>query len=1095
MNKLTIPIGALLSLCLFHPLFAADNGLSSSILLAQADTQEQSQAASDSVEEVYVVGIRKSLQDAADIKRNAGNIVDAISAEDIGKLPDANVAEALRRVTGVQIGVDDTGTGTGFQVRGFSQNRVEINGRTLVSNGDTDARTNSFNTTSSTLFKSIEVIKTPTADMTEGAIGATVKLNTFRPFDFKGQKISAQAKLTSDSLADDDGYLVSGLFSDIYDTGLGEIGVTINASYEEKHRTTDNVLASWQPITGSQPNGLLPDYTVFRPRTINIEQKPFTFETSSLDFSTQWQLNDTTQIYAQLTYTEQSRQRDQSRMNLLLQGGQARLQPGFNLLSYSRPATGAEFVEPSPGVFEPATGDIERGILLGGRFVYPGTNNPARAAANQEFIDEEQLAYAVGAEFELSDTLFMQVEFANSTSDWYRDNVNTSYNPTLHNLVPGIPHPDLVWDFTTGTDLPTAVLDFTQVAAALNAKGVSTNADLLDPVIYTWNNFSGQLTDRNNGERSVKVDFDLDVDIGFFNSFEFGARLAERTVDRIQSRMSGAGWSPNMNGKNGNGGTGIYTNYWLNADGMGAANDGTGTNSFVALDLLNPGLTNGFFVPQGEILTGWSGNITRNWLQPTYNRALWNQIRDVHFPSRDYDPGPDGIACNNPAIHRNRDSGVPADPAVIMDLLVSGDQLARTYLGAGPNADPAFPECADDISAISGWFWNPNESYPYDIEEQTQALYFKANFDSELFGLPVTGNIGVRVVRTEIDAEGRLSEPVLNELGELEDVITTTFAKNDYNNVLPSANINFALRDDMALRFGAARSMARPDPGDLAPSLSIAQATTSGTQGNPDLKPLIATQADVSYEWYLSETNAFSAAVFYKDLADFLEEERFSRQATRDIDGDDLIDENDQLSIKRKFNSGDGTARGVELAYQTVFDFASWPTWAQGFGANINYTFTESSQDSGLNELTGEKLPLPDLSENSYNIILFYENYGFSFRAAFNKRDASYDQQTNGAADNEYFIIDQDKQARGITGNELFSALSATMPQWNGEAESLDISMDYQISPQFTVFLQGTNVTEEPEIKFVGGSMDDTRAKAVWRDAGSFYVLGVRMKL
>ena len=77
-------------------------------------------------DEIVVSGIRASLEDAASKKRAADQIEDVVSAEDIGKLPDQNVAEAMQRGTGVQIGRDDAGEGSGFQVRGLSQNRVEV---------------------------------------------------------------------------------------------------------------------------------------------------------------------------------------------------------------------------------------------------------------------------------------------------------------------------------------------------------------------------------------------------------------------------------------------------------------------------------------------------------------------------------------------------------------------------------------------------------------------------------------------------------------------------------------------------------------------------------------------------------------------------------------------------------------------------------------------------------------------------------------------------------------------------------------------------------------------------------------------------------
>ena len=94
------------------------------------------EAADSPVEEIVITGVKQSIQDAASIKRKASQIMDVISAEDIGQLPDNNIAEAMQRVTGVQISRGDTGEGDGFQVRGLSENRVEVNGRSMSSSGE-----------------------------------------------------------------------------------------------------------------------------------------------------------------------------------------------------------------------------------------------------------------------------------------------------------------------------------------------------------------------------------------------------------------------------------------------------------------------------------------------------------------------------------------------------------------------------------------------------------------------------------------------------------------------------------------------------------------------------------------------------------------------------------------------------------------------------------------------------------------------------------------------------------------------------------------------------------------------------------------------
>ena len=96
------------------------------IITPQSNTQDQSRNAS----EIIITGIRHSVESALDIKNNANTFKDAIAQENVGKLPDDNIADAMQRITGVQIRRNNLGEGAAIQVRGFSQNRVEINNKT-----------------------------------------------------------------------------------------------------------------------------------------------------------------------------------------------------------------------------------------------------------------------------------------------------------------------------------------------------------------------------------------------------------------------------------------------------------------------------------------------------------------------------------------------------------------------------------------------------------------------------------------------------------------------------------------------------------------------------------------------------------------------------------------------------------------------------------------------------------------------------------------------------------------------------------------------------------------------------------------------------
>jgi len=157
-----------------------------------AFAQEAQEAeANQSDEDVIVVsGIRGSLAKALDEKRNADSLIEVIQAEDIGKLPDQNLAEVLENIPGVQI-TRDAGVGTGVQIRGTNDNRTEINGVGTVGAGSGRSGIN-FEDVNAAIIASVEVIKAPTAMTTEGSVGGTINLRTIRPLDLRDPLIASR---------------------------------------------------------------------------------------------------------------------------------------------------------------------------------------------------------------------------------------------------------------------------------------------------------------------------------------------------------------------------------------------------------------------------------------------------------------------------------------------------------------------------------------------------------------------------------------------------------------------------------------------------------------------------------------------------------------------------------------------------------------------------------------------------------------------------------------------------------------------------------------------------------------------------------------
>jgi len=211
-------------------------------ILGTLSVGSHAQDASAEPDEIVITGIRASLTNAMDIKRNASGVVDAISAEDIGKMPDTNLAESLQRITGVSIDRQNN-EGSKVTVRGFGPeyNMITLNGRIMpAANIDATAASTSrsydFANLAAEAVAGVEVYKTGKASITTGGIGSTINIKTGRPLDNVGLHTSVGVKVVDDtSTRVGDKYTpeVSGIYSNTFADNT--IGVAITGSIAERN--------------------------------------------------------------------------------------------------------------------------------------------------------------------------------------------------------------------------------------------------------------------------------------------------------------------------------------------------------------------------------------------------------------------------------------------------------------------------------------------------------------------------------------------------------------------------------------------------------------------------------------------------------------------------------------------------------------------------------------------------------------------------------------------------------------------------------------------------------------------------------------------
>lgn len=334
--------------------------------------------------------------------------------------------------------------------------------------------------------------------------------------------------------------------------------------------------------------------------------------------------------------------------------------------------------------------------------------------------------------------------------------------------------------------------------------------------------------------------------------------------------------------------------------------------------------------------------------------------------------------------------------------------------------------------------------------EQTYAMYGVARFGFDAGSIPVDGNVGLRVVRTNVTSSGFEGvTPILN-YGQTGETSGTTIyspveVNQSYTKALPSLNLRIHLKEDLQLRLAASKGLSRPTFSQLNANANIGQpgSTQQGrntlTFGNPNLRPLEADQFDASLEWYFNSTGMLYGAVFYKKVDGFIYNITRSDVPVTFPDGRTAL-----FDITRPENGEDGKIKGFEVGYNQFFDFL--PGLWSGLGVQANYTYVDSSAPNPTARDTSQtvlaNVPLEGLSKHSYNVVGIYEKGPLSFRLAYNWRD-DFVRTTSGNG----------------TGN---------LPIYSKAFGQLDASATYDINDHMAFTIEGVNLTDTQRDTFFG---------------------------
>jgi TonB-dependent receptor len=269
------------------------------VAVVPANAQTTQDQTTQNIETVVVTGLRASLDVAMDIKRNSGEIEDSIVATDIGKMPDQTVADALQRVTGIQImrdlgeGGAGQNAGSGIAIRGLSEVEMTIDGQEVLT--ASGVRTYNLEDIPSELVAGVDVYKTSAADLLEGGLGGLIDIRMRKPFDFEGMELAANVSLDYADLIDTARPSASVLFSDRWNTSVGEMGFLVDFSYQDRALAQDYASAG---APGANTTAI-PGHTIETPNGVYEPMVRGTRPRVGLSAAFQWRPSSTLEFYAE----------------------------------------------------------------------------------------------------------------------------------------------------------------------------------------------------------------------------------------------------------------------------------------------------------------------------------------------------------------------------------------------------------------------------------------------------------------------------------------------------------------------------------------------------------------------------------------------------------------------------------------------------------------------------------------------------------------------------------------------------------------------------------------------------------------------------
>jgi TonB-dependent receptor len=1005
--------------------------IASGAISAQETDQSDDEFAG--IEEIVVTGSRRTVQSSIDLKRNATQIVDGLSAEEIGDIPALSIGAALETITGATSHRENGGA-TELSVRGLGPflGTTVVNGREATNGGGN--RAVNFSIFPSEMFNKIAIHKTQSAEYIEGAVSGQVHLDTKKPLDYGRRLFQANVKLahspdeTNIDGGQDFGSRATLAYIDQFDFDSGaRLGVSLGlqkrdeTNPEQEYQTTSGggrleacELTSFDAnalptvtdgrchdtsagVSNDRIQGLIDNNANYN----SVEDIPFAYiprdhryrhnttddEREAVFASVQLQPNDRLDITLDYQYSK----RDQTELRKDLQWGTT--QDDLTSLS-SNPQTGVVYSSVSETQIYAYTTDFQR--------------------------LEEYDGYGINFDFALTDTLSLNLDYANSETKRVETDVELRLGASNENFVggDGFGASD---DFMVRLDVNQA--PGTPVATILDNGG--NGFEVTDPSYFNARNRSrlrARQQTRDNTLDALRADLAWTRDSGAIHTVKAGVRSS--SMDYFTR-----GANPAITNR---------------------------ADLFVAADLIPGGGAS------DEVVDAILANVLACADQSFPESNFLSNVRDGELII-------------------NASSGTAVSEYATFDHNCAANAYLANYGGlSGIQFQNGITSETNDVTEDTLSFY-----VQADYETEWSGRSVRGNFGVRVVDTEIT-SVGYRAPITVTETvDGFFVSQVPGASFE------TDTQKSDYQEILPSLTLIVDLKDDLVLRSGIFRGMSRPDPNAYGNGREINDNTGSSigynslqeavngieTTGNPYLKPILSTNLDLGLEWYANEDTMIAGALYWKEFNGGFE--TVAQVETFNLDGNEV----QGVIANTQTSDDESTIKGIELTLTHSFSYL--PGFWSGFGGKLSYNYADSDfefedQNGGdgvgvmINRTTGEAtetqligiIPpanLFGLSKHVSSTQLYWSSEKWDFNMFYKTRSGYYQQYT-----------------RDTTGRIRYT----------DDNETLDLRVRYKIFDSVDLTLEAKNVLDEARIDYRAIQGNIIQALSY----GPRYFFGVRAK-